>query len=358
MPPASSPTASPPLSVSAPHSFGIFQTTGATANVVMSLFPLWTHAVRGAALPEARLFEHVPLHPALVRHWIDSEHTALGGLLLPRDPFDMGAKEPFLQVTKAGYPGGGTPNRRTLVVMPGRGGAEEEEVVVNDDGEWPGAGFFNLSCSSFAPEDYHHCSPPPQQPLPLPPAAPCLRVDISLFVFRRELSASSALQPFDPARWHPASYAAWCDLHANLAPVLHEECARFNSASLPRDPAALLRRVMHTHFDDCGLVFGALWWGFGFGALAGIGLRTFMRGMLTDMFMVYHVQPRPPPISTLFSPRTIDRGQRMCASCLALMLGPGRMMRCPCGRVYYCGRECQLADWRVHRAVCRGAGRR
>lgn len=341
------PTSSSPLNTAtAPHNFGIFR-TGTTANVIMSLFPLWTHEVRGVLLPEALLFEHVPLHRALVRHWIDSEHTEMGGLLLPRDPFDMDAKEPFLQVTKEGMK---RARKNKTLVMPT---SLEEEVAVGDD-EWNGVR--NPSFSAFAPEDRSAAGPASTTPPPLPPDAPCLRVDITLFIVRRELEASPALQPFDPARWDPASYAVWRDLHTNLAPVLHDECRRLDSVHLPRDAAALLRRVMHTHFDDCGLVFGALWWGFGLGAMAGISLRTFMRGMLTDMFMVYHVQQRPPPVSTLFNPRTLDRGQRMCASCLALMLGSGRMMRCPCGLVYYCDRACQVADWRVHRVVCRKKG--
>ena len=57
----------------------------------------------------------------------------------------------------------------------------------------------------------------------------------------------------------------------------------------------------------------------------------------------------------LFNPRTCDRGQRMCARCLSLMLGAGRMMRCPCAQVYYCDVDCQKADWGVHRMVCRNA---
>jgi len=320
----------------------------ATANVVMSLFPLWAHDVRGVSLPLPLLFEHVPLHRALVQHWVDSEHTALGGLLFPRDPFDLDALEPFVQIIKQRDARFG--RRRSLVE-----GTEEEEDA------WHGAR--NPSCSKFlreecVPDSVARTGIPPSK-IPAFPGEQRLMVDLTLYLVRRDrLETSPDLQPFDARKWHPVSYAVWRDLYLNLAPVLQRECASLGTPAHPFDACIYLRRVMRTHFDDCGLLFSRIWWDFGFGAMAGIDLRTFMRGMITDMFMVYYILPQPPPVRTLFNPRTCERGQRMCAHCLVLMHGTGRMMRCPCGLVYYCNAACQRADWGVHKKVCGMGSRR
>jgi hypothetical protein len=315
----------------------------ATANVVMSLFPLWAHDVRGVSLPLPLLFEHVPLPPALLQHWVDSEYTALGGLLFPRDPFDMGAMEPFVQIVK----------QRDASFR-------RRHTLVGEEDAWYGAR--NPSCSKFLREECYPDSVTrtgiPAPIIPAFPDAPRLMVDLTLYMVRRDhLEDSPDLQPFDARKWHPVSYAVWLDLYTNLAPVLQRECAPLSTTARPLDACNYLRRVMRTHFDDCGLLFSRIWWDFGFGAMVGINLRTFMRGMLTDMFMVYYILPQPPPVRTLFNPRTCERGQRMCAHCLVLMHGTGRMMRCPCGLVYYCGADCQRADWRGHRKVC-GVGSR
>jgi hypothetical protein len=49
---------------------------------------------------------------------------------------------------------------------------------------------------------------------------------------------------------------------------------------------------------------------------------------------------------------------RTCAACAAQERQPGEFKRCAsCGVVVYCGRACQVADWRKqHKAACRGGG--
>jgi hypothetical protein len=61
---------------------------------------------------------------------------------------------------------------------------------------------------------------------------------------------------------------------------------------------------------------------------------------------------RPPVLPPLYSPVAQSDGCRICAQCLTFRVGHGRMMRCPCHRVYYCSKECQRTDWKVHRLVC------
>ena len=311
-----------------PSSHGNNPDPRATANVVMSLYPLWAREVVGVSLPVHLLYQYVPLHEVLIRQWVDSEETVLGGLLLPRKPFDMDSNEPFLQIIKQG-------TERSHLFK--NSSARDIEPVKTDD----------FMCDSKYPN---------RMVVPVPRikhGARHIKVDITLFVIRRDLHPSAELQPFDRATWNPISYAVWCGLHERLGPVMQAEFDSHTNDNLPRNASEFLRRVMHTHFADFGLVFGKLWWDFGLGAMVvPIDLRSFMRGMLADMFMTYHANPGPPPFETLFNPRACDRGQRMCAECLALMLGSGKMMRCPCGQVYYCDANCQNAHWKTHRAVC------
>ena len=299
----------------------------------MSIFPLWMHELTGVTILQRRLFEHVPLHRVLISHWLNSNDKLLGGLLFPRGPFDMASLGPFVQILKHGLKG----------------------VSAEEDAETMEKRYDHLSYAFRGePIDDDDDDPPPS--LVDEPIEQRIKVDLTLFVARRELCSSTDLQPFDPITWSsPTSYVVWCDLYNNFAPIMQEECSALKSNTLPDEACDLIRRVMHTHFNDFGMVFGKIWWDFGLGSMipcARVNLRSFMRGMLTDMFMVYHMHPSPPPVLTLFNPRSNAPGQRMCAHCLALMLGKGQMMRCPCGQVYYCDGGCQKANWKVHRVMC------
>ena len=320
--------------------FHVFQSRS-TANVVMSLYPLWSHELPGIVVPEQHLLRRIELPSALVQQWIENEDEHLGGLLFPRGPFDMASQEPFVQVLKSG--------------AMCRRGRRTQSSLFNEVRDLHGG-----HALSLLEDDSAHITrsiPRPKLSVESTPEEPHLKVDITLFVFRRDLGSSAELNAFDPRRqsWHPLSYHIWTDIYHNFAPTMQEECAALSNPTLPSDACALFRRVMRTHYDDCGILFGKIWWDFGLGAMVGdrVNLRSFMRGMLTDMFMAYHAIPAPPPVRTLFSPRTYDPGHRMCAHCLVLVVGQrGRMMRCPCGQVYYCGVECQRAHWKVHRTVC------
>jgi len=315
----------------------VFQSR-ATANVVMSLYPLWSREVVGVSLPVDLIIEHVPLQEVLVRHWIKSDDTVLGGLLFPRKPFEMHLQEPFIQITKQGMRL--TSSRRAVYR------SFVDPLILSD---------FVVDEPGPVLEDAVAVSP--ALPTDASPMVQHIKVNLTLFVFRRDLKESDTLQPYTRASgWNLISYLVWCELHATLAPVVQSGFDACRRSETPIDACALLRRVMHTHFDDFGLVFGKIWWDFGLGAMiTPVDLRSFMRCMLLDMFVTYYTLPVPPPIRTLFNPRTCDRGQRMCARCLSLMLGAGRMMRCPCAQVYYCDVDCQKADWGVHRMVCRNA---
>ena len=138
--------------------------------------------------------------------------------------------------------------------------------------------------------------------------------------------------------------------------------------------------MMRAHSDDAAIIFGQMWWGFGLRDLLLVGedkeesLHVFMRRVLMGMFSayyssagVYHHQtqqkegqpaaallllPAAAVLPQCFDAVTVDPAQRLCAACLVTMLGSGRMLRCPCHKVYYCSKACQLADWGVHRVLC------
>ncbi len=99
-----------------------------------------------------------------------------------------------------------------------------------------------------------------------------------------------------------------------------------------RDAGAHFQRMMNAHFNDCGLLFGTMWHGFGIGSLIPDTQHEFMRNMLLTMFLNYHARPSLPlpPLSEVV---TVDPGQRVCAQCLTFMLGHGKMMRCSCHQV-------------------------
>ena len=331
------------LKLRPPDSVNVFRPQS-TANVVMSLFPLWAHDIRGVLLPSGLLFERVCLDKKLIQRWIDSDYEHLGGLLYPRGPFEMELQTPFVQILKNGVvcrkTGNSAANLPRAVYDECEGRLHVRPAPLEDQ-----------YTEEEAKDDHDTC---PRPVIRNPNNSPLIKVDLTVFVFRRDLDPSPALNPYNPATWNPVSYVIWLNLHAQFAPTMHQECVALNDPSLPSDACTLFRRVMRTHFDDCGLLFNRIWWTFGLGAMVDdrISLRSFMRGMLTDMFMAYHMLPSPPAVSTLFNPRTYDPGQRMCAHCLTLMQGQHRMMRCPCGQVYYCNDQCQKKHWKAHKAVC------
>jgi hypothetical protein len=286
-----------------------FQTL-AVDTVRLTMNPLWSHEWTRVALPIPRLFDHVPISPALLRHWLRSASGDLGGLVFPGSHMRMTSPEPRLQIQKSD---------RTAAVVSG------------------------------------------------PPFVGSLLVDLELQVFRRDLSApdvGEGLPPYDPSIWHRESYERWSVMHARLAPIVEEE-ARGYEAALPSGACALFRRMMRVHFNDAALIFGQMWWSFGLRELAGCeSLHDFMRGMLMHMFTAYYVHQGSPTkalrasLPPSFDAVTVAPAQRVCAKCLLFVLGSGRMLRCPCHKVYYCSKACQLSDWGVHRVLCTVAAAR
>ena len=276
----------------------------AVDTVSISMFPLWNKEVLGVTIPVDSIYNWVPLSDVLVRHWVKSE--IVGGLVFPRQPLDLESRDPFVQIRK-----------------------HDEKAAL----------FYAKKSSKT-------------------PFVLSMKVNISIFVCRRELLPSVSLQPFDARIWNPVSYVVWCSLYSTLPPIMEEECAFNGDARLPSGACSLFRRMMHTHFADFGYVFGTLFWEFGLGAhlckkLRKLDhLRNFMREVLTDVFLVYNAMELPPSMPALFNPVTLEAGQRICGKCLAYMLGSGQMLRCPCAQVYYCDAACQKADWKVHRKVC------
>jgi hypothetical protein len=298
------------------NSNGTEYQTLAADNVMIKLNALWSHSLADVPLPVSRIFEYVPIAPALVRHWLGSSGT-VGGLIFPVQPLDMESKDLRLQIVK------------------------HSPIAASVD------------------------------PLST------LRADIHILVFRRDLSSlSTELQPFDPALWDPVSYERWRFMHSEFATVVEEELNLTGNARFPSDGCALFRRMMRAHFQDFGMLFGRMWVGFGLRELVGEPLHDFMQQMLLMMFLSYHAPDSPPPpLPPCYSATTVDPGQRVCAKCLTFMLGHGRMKRCgKChqvrggggcavclmqdGRadrglqVYYCSKACQTADWEIHRVVC------
>ena len=299
---------------------GIEFQTLAVDTVRITVNALWCAHWTNVALPVSRLFSHVPVAPALIRHWLhhqpsspsasdDGQQKQLGGLVFPVNHMCMTSKVPRLHIEKSAR-----------------------------------------SASTNLP------SPPSSSP------PDTLRVDLDLQVFRRDLSATSiddeTLPPFDPALWQADSYERWHYMHATLPSMLEDELGVHGGrdGSPPSYAAALFRRMMRAHSDDAAIVFGQMWWSFGLHDLAEESLHVFMRRMLMGMFSAYYAGPTTPPLPALLPPCfdavTVDPAQRMCAACLLSMLGSGRMLRCPCHKVYYCSKACQLADWEVHRVLC------
>ena len=258
------------------------------------MHPLWTRNFPRVVLPIQRLLDFVPLHPALIRHWIQSKDDKIGGLIFPRSHRDGESLEATVQVKK-----------RTDLSPP----------------------------SSVA-------------------------VGVRVTIFRREVGVCADLQPFDESVWHKrASYDIWCHFYHQYAVVLEEESSVLADPRLPRTGICeLFRRMMHTHFADFGFVCGKLWWDFGFGEMVLEPLEHFMFIVLTDIFVKYYKKTTEAqlPLPPLFNASTLKgSGQHICAKCMMYKLGSGKMMCCPCRQVYYCCSECQKQDWKVHRVVCK-----
>jgi hypothetical protein len=289
-----------------------FQTL-ATDKLQLLVSPLWTRSILNVTLPIQKIFDNVPMNPVLIRHWLKHDDGKQGGLMFPRAPLDF--------------------ESRTLSIH-----------ILKHNSEAPVAKRVNMH------GNFHPRADGILPSAPVPTTVPSIQVDLNLFVFPRALLPHPALQPFDPAVWNPQSYGIWAHLHTNFAPILDEE----SDGRIPSGSATVFRRMMHTHFADCGLLFGDMWWKFGLGDILGDNntLYTFMRNTLTDMFFIYNAVPSAPSLTPFFNAVTMGSGQRVCATCLATRLGSAQMMRCTCHQVYYCSVACQRANWKVHKVVC------
>ena len=261
---------------------GVHQTLVADS-VGMLLNALWGHTMSRIMLPVQRIFDHVPIAPPLIRVWLKSSDSKIGGLTFPQPHLDVGSKIPRILINK------------------------------HD----PSVGY---------------------------QSEPSILVDIDLYVFCRDFDPSPELQPFDPAVWNPAMYGEWRHLCSSLTPMAE---AGFDGC--PPGGGMLFRRMMRTHFEDFGLIFGRRIWS-EFGLSEMVGTREFMRTMLLEMYCSYNSDPlRLPPLSNVF---TIKPGQRVCGKCMIFKLGRDQMMRCPCQQVYYCSKVCQKQDWKTHSVTC------
>jgi hypothetical protein len=72
----------------------------ATDTVRYMICPLWARKIADVSLPNQRIFDHVSIDPALIRHWL--KHVTDGGLFFPRSLFDMKSKDPCVQIEKRG----------------------------------------------------------------------------------------------------------------------------------------------------------------------------------------------------------------------------------------------------------------
>ena len=50
--------------------------------------------------------------------------------------------------------------------------------------------------------------------------------------------------------------------------------------------------------------------------------------------------------------KIVGKDQRTCTVCGRTEAAMGKLMRCPCGAVLYCSKECQKSDWKTHKLVC------
>jgi hypothetical protein len=256
---------------------------------------IWEHSIKGVNLHTQLVYDFVPFHPAVVRDWLKKELTQPNPVMFPRSHLDTASKDPCIHIQK---------NIANPAVQIG---------------------------------------------------AASMNANLTLHVFHRKIeSASPDLQPFDAEVWHHETYGKWVYMHQEFAPMLEDECRAKNSAIYPQNACKLFRCMMNAHFNDCGYIFGKLWFGFGYKDMVAKPDR-FMQEMLFEMFMNYHkttnsVLGTLPP---LFAATTLGSGQRICAKCLTSRLGSGQMKRCKCHSVYYCSKACQKSDWKVHRVMCK-----
>jgi hypothetical protein len=267
-----------------------------TVRVLMnSVFDCYLENV---TIPVKCLFDHIPMAPALIRHWLKTSDKLLGGLSFPATHLDVESYAPKLNI-------------------------EKHTIGTKVD-----------------------------------PKNNTLQVNITLYILARPaLDPSPELQPFDAAVWHPEAYKVWKCLHSELARIFELECDQLTGTGRHRFPtggATIMRRVMRTHFDDCGLVFGKIWFDFGLGGMVQVSCFDFMLKMLLAMSTRYIDEPLPLP--PLCNATTVHPGQRICAKCLMFKLGGGQMKRCKCLKIYYCSKECQNADWKTHRVLCKAKG--
>jgi hypothetical protein len=253
-----------------------FQTMPAD-NVRVNVDTVWSKSFKGVMLPIQRIFDHVPISPALIRHWLRSNASELGGLCFPVPGLDMESNVMKVQIRKH---------------APVRASTDPLSV---------------------------------------------LQVDINVLILRRDtspsidLSPSVDLQPFDDAIWDSEAYESWCCLYVGFAPIVEEEMRLSGGpgSGLPSDGCALFRRMMRAHFNDFGLLFGRVWLDFGLRNFTEDSMHEFMRNTLLHMFLEYHATgPAPPPRPPSCNAVSVDPGQRMCAKCLTCMLGHGQMKRC------------------------------
>lgn len=281
-------TATPAASVS--FSDGSGPRTLSADSISFLINPLWDYTMEDVPLRVQHIFEHVPIHPSFIKHWLKYEDGKLGGLLFPGSHMDVGStKEPKIRILKH-----------------------------SPDTEYKNA--------------------------------TSIQANISLYVFRREILESSELQPFDPAVWHPEAYESWCYMYDTFADAVGMECDA--DPQYPTEATLFVRRMMHTHFSDMGMIFSKkIWLDFGLGSMIHQTPHEFMRHMLMCMFMAYNSASIDLP--PLFNAVTRHgSGRRVCAKCMIFKRGPGKMMRCPCQQVYYCDKTCQREDWKVHKLVC------
>ena len=211
-------------------------------SVSLSVNALWEHRVFCVTLPVHIIFDLIPIPHQLISEWLDSTNSKIGGLIYPQHYLDVESKVPKVHIKKH---------------------------------------YQNVAFRSGVDTS--------------------IQVDICLYIFRREMDQSSELQSFDHTVWNPFSYAEWWYMYTEFAPVVEEESDATFSELLPSGGCTLFRRMMHTHFNDCGLVLGKIWWEFGLGKMVKDSGHEFTRRMLLG-FELFTFRGPNMTKSSLFSP--------------------------------------------------------
>ena len=233
--------------------------TLAVDTVSMLINSIFEHNLVNVTMPVKSLIDHIPMAPALIRHWLRSNDRALGGLAYPAVILDMESYIPRLNIEK-----------------------HNPLLAISND---------------------------------------TIKVDITLYVFARQtIDESPDLQPFDPAVWNLEAYELWKRIHAKFARIYEQECNR-KKGYFPKGGAKLFRRMMHTHYEDFGMIFSKFWFDFGLGNMIQEHGYFFMRNMLLKMCLKYITKPMPLP--PLCNAVTVHPGQRICAKCLMYKLCEG-----------------------------------